>query len=141
MNTNVKKSLISFTAAAALAVTGLGLSNATTTKAATQLTNHPSAVHTNTMAILKSAPSADAKGTGRALSAGTDWAVGKAAKDDQGNTWYYVATNEWVSSSDVTVNVPVTESAATNDTTSAATADNVISTAKQYLGTDRKSVV
>ena len=132
MNTNVKKSLISFTAAAALAVTGLGLSNASTTKAATQLTDVPAAVHTKKMAILKTAPSSSADNSGRALSSNTSWAVGKAVQDDSGITWYYVATNEWVSSEDVTTEAAVTEAAAD---TSTATADSVISTAKQYIGT------
>lgn len=133
MNTNVKKSLISFTAAAALAVTGLGLSNASTTKAATQLTeNVPSAVRTKNTAMLFSQPSSTAKNTGRALSANTAWAVGKAVQDDQGNTWYYVGTNEWVNAVDVTDMSTVTEAAAD---TSTATAESVVNTAKQYIGT------
>ena len=135
MNTNVKKSLISFTAAAALAVTGLGLSNASTTKAATQVTeNVPSAVRTNGTTMLYSSPSTASKNTGRALSANSAWAVGKAVKDDQGNTWYYVGTNEWVNGSDVTAMAATTEAASESDT-SAATAENVVNTAKQYLGT------
>ncbi|PMD73154.1 C40 family peptidase [Companilactobacillus nuruki] len=135
MNTNVKKSLVSFTAAAALAVTGLGLSNATTTKAATQiLSDAPTAVRTKTLSALYSTPSADAKSTGRALAANTPWAVGQAVKDDQGNTWYQVSTNEWVNANDVTDMSATTQAAAeSSDTT--ATADSVISTAKQYLGT------
>ncbi len=134
LNTNVKKSLISFTAAAALAVTGLGLSNASTTKAASQvLSDAPSAVRTKTTAALYATPSSDSKNSGRALSANTAWAVGQAVKDDQGNTWYLVGASEWVNASDVTDMAAVTESASSSDT--AATSDSVISTAKQYLGT------
>ena len=134
LNNNVKKSLISFTAAAALAVTGLGLSNASTTKAATQLTdNVPSAVRTKNITVLYSAPSSDAKSTGRALAADTPWAVGKAVQDDNGNTWYYVGTNEWVNSNDVSAMEAVTQATATDDT--ASTAESVVNTAKQYIGT------
>ncbi|CAJ1184571.1 C40 family peptidase [Companilactobacillus nantensis] len=134
MNTNVKKSLISFTAAAALAVTGLGLSNASTTKAASQVvTNAPSAVRTKTLSALYTTPSANGKSSGRALSANTAWAVGQAVTDDSGNTWYLVGANEWVNANDVTDMAAVTESASSDD--KSATADNVISTAKQYLGT------
>ncbi|MFH5811383.1 C40 family peptidase [Companilactobacillus sp. FL22-1] len=132
MNTNVKKSLISFTAAAALAVTGLGLSNASTTKAASQiLDNAPSVVRTNTTSMLYTTPSAQGKSAGRALAANSSWRVGQAVKDDQGNTWYQVATNEWVNASDVTDASTVTQAAA-SDTSSA---ENVVNTAKKYLGT------
>ncbi|APX71618.1 C40 family peptidase [Companilactobacillus allii] len=140
MNNKVKKSLISFTAAASLAVTGLGVSNATTTHAATTVAA-PSAVTTSSMTLLYSTPSASAKTVGRALAANTSWAVGKAVQDDSGNTFYYVATNEWVKASDVTDSSAVTEAAAdttTTDTTtdnSQSSVDSVISTAKQYLGT------
>ena len=135
LNTNVKKSLISFTAAAALAVTGLGLSNATSTKAAAQVIteNVPSVVRTKTMSALYSSPSTSAKTTGRALASNSDWAVGEAVQDDQGNIWYLVGNNEWVQGNDVTAQTAVTESAASTDT--ASTSDSVISTAKQYLGT------
>ena len=133
LNTNIKKSLVSFTAAAALAVTGLGLSNATTTKAASQvLSNAPTAVRTNSMSLLYTTPSSSAKSAGRALSANTAWAVGQAVKDDQGNTWYCVGTNEWVNAKDVTDVAAVTQAASDN---SASTAESVVSTAKQYLGT------
>lgn len=137
MNTNVKKSLVSFTAAAALAVTGLGLSNATTTKAATQIVkdNVPSVVTTKNMSMLYTSPSSAAKSAGRALASNSSWRVGEAAKDDEGNMWYLVATNEWVKGSDVTAQTATTQAASNSDTTSASTADSVISTAKQYLGT------
>ena len=132
MNTNIKKSLVSFTAATALAVTGLGLSNASTTKAATTLTdNVPSAVKTKVMSALYSAPSSNAKGTGRALASNTAWRVGQAVKDDNGNTWYLVATDEWVNANDVDVMNATTESASESQST----ADSVVNTAKQYLGT------
>ncbi|APU72470.1 hypothetical protein BI355_2176 [Companilactobacillus crustorum] len=134
LNTNVKKSLISFTAAAALAVTGLSLSNASTTKAASEvLTSAPSVVRTNTMSNLYTTPSSDAKSAGRALASNTAWAVGQAVKDDQGNTWYLVGANEWVNAKDVTDTSAVTASATSSDTT--ATADNVVNTAKKYIGT------
>lgn len=134
LNTNVKKSLISFTAAAALAVTGLGLSNASTTKAASEvLTNAPSAVRTKTMSALYTTPSSNGKSSGRALSANTAWAVGQAVKDDQGNTWYLVGANEWVNANDVTDMAAVTESASSDD--KSASAESVVNTAKQYLGT------
>ncbi|WP_205880148.1 C40 family peptidase [Companilactobacillus zhachilii] len=133
MNTNVKKSLISFTAAAALAVTGLGLSNASTTKAASEvLTNAPSAVRTKVMSALYTTPSSNGKSSGRALAANSAWAVGQAVKDDQGNTWYLVGANEWVNANDVTDMAAVTESAATDDKSSS---EKVVNTAKQYLGT------
>ncbi|MBL3531926.1 C40 family peptidase [Companilactobacillus zhachilii] len=133
MNTNVKKSLISFTAAAALAVTGLGLSNASTTKAASEvLTNAPSAVRTKTLSALYTTPSSNGKSSGRALAANSAWAVGQAVKDDQGNTWYLVGANEWVNANDVTDMAAVTESAATDDKSSS---EKVVNTAKQYLGT------
>ena len=134
LNTNVKKSLVSFTAAAALAVTGLGLSNATTTKAATQIIteNVPSVVTTKNVSMLYTSPSSTAKSAGRALASNSSWRVGEAAKDDEGNTWYLVATDEWVKGSDVTTQTATTQAAA--DTNTASTADNVISTAKQYLG-------
>jgi len=136
LNTNVKKSLISFTAAAALAVTGLGLSNASTTKAATAaqiVDNFPSAVRTKTSALLYSAPSSSATNSGRSLAANTSWAVGRAAQDDQGNTWYFVGTDEWVKASDVTDATATTQAASESDTS--ATAESVVNTAKQYLGT------
>ncbi|MGQ2376514.1 MULTISPECIES: C40 family peptidase [Bacillota] len=133
MNTNVKKSLISFTAAAALAVTGLGLSNASTTKAASEvLTNAPSAVRTKTLSALYTTPSSNGKSSGRALAANSAWAVGQAVKDDQGNTWYLVGANEWVNANDVTDMAAVTESATSDDKSSS---EKVVNTAKQYLGT------
>ncbi len=137
MNTNVKKSLISFTAAAALAVTGLGLSNASTAKAATTLSNAPAVIRTKNDAALFSDPSGSAKRTGRALASNTNWKVGKAVQDDSGNIWYNVGTNEWLNSVDVVVSTPVTESASEADTakTTESTADSVVSTAKQYIGT------
>ncbi|WP_334333540.1 MULTISPECIES: C40 family peptidase [unclassified Companilactobacillus] len=136
MNTNVKKSLISFTAAAALAVTGLGLSNASSAKAATVIQNAPSVVHTKNDSALFRNPSSDSKITGRALASNTSWRVAKAVQDDNGTTWYLVGSNEWVSSVDVTTQAAVTESASTSTTDSTqATAENVISTAKKYLGT------
>ena len=131
MNTNIKKSLVSFTAAAALAVTGLGLSNASTTKAATTLTdNVPSAVKTKVMSALYSSPSSTAKSTGRALASNTAWRVGQAVKDDNGNTWYLVATDEWVNANDVETMTATTQAAA-----EPSTAESVVSTAKQYIGT------
>jgi Cell wall-associated hydrolases (invasion-associated proteins) len=133
LNTNVKKSLISFTAAAALAVTGLGLSNASTTKAASEvLTNAPSAVRTKTLSALYTTPSSNGKSSGRALAANSAWAVGQAVKDDQGNTWYLVGANEWVNANDVTDMAAVTESATSDDKSSS---EKVVNTAKQYLGT------
>ncbi|WP_334330337.1 C40 family peptidase [Companilactobacillus sp. HBUAS59699] len=135
MNTKVKKGLITFTAAASLAVTGLGVSNAssTTVKADTAT---PVAVRTNNMAILYSSASSTAKTAGRALAANTDWAVGKSATDASGNTFYYVGANEWVKASDVTDVSTITQ-AATEDSSASTQSDvdAVISTAKQYLGT------
>ena len=130
MNTNVKKSLISFTAAAALAVTGLGLSN-TTSKAATTLQSAPSVVRTKNDSALFRNPSSDSKITGRALASNTSWRVAKAVQDDNGTTWYLVGSNEWVNGIDVTTQTAVTESASTKEDSAA----SVISTAKKYLGT------
>ncbi|WP_246005692.1 C40 family peptidase [Companilactobacillus insicii] len=131
MNTKVKKSLVTFTAAASLAVTGLGVSNAATTVKADTAT--PVAVRTNNMAILYSTASSDAKTTGRALAANTDWSVGKSATDASGNTFYYVGKNEWVKATDVTDTATLTQ-AATEDS-SQSQSDAVINTAKKYLGT------
>ncbi len=129
MNTKVKKSLISFTAAASLAVTGLGVSQATTTHAATAT---PTAVKTNGLTYLYTSATSNAKTAGRALAANTSWAVGKAVQADNGDVFYYVGTNEWVKASDVTDSSAVTEAATDS---SQSDADAVISTAKQYLGT------
>ncbi|MQS75230.1 glycoside hydrolase [Lactobacillus halodurans] len=137
MNNNIKKSLISFTAAASLAVTGLGLAHTTTTKAAAQIVseNVPSVVTTKNVTTLYSAPNSSAKNTGRALASNSSWKVGSEAVDDQGNTWYLVATNEWVNVNDVTIPSAKTESAASSDTSSTSSVDAAISTAKQYIGT------
>ncbi|MQS97954.1 C40 family peptidase [Companilactobacillus halodurans] len=137
MNNNIKKSLISFTAAASLAVTGLGLAHTTTTKAAAQIVseNVPSVVTTKNVTTLYSAPNSSAKNTGRALASNSSWKVGSEAVDDQGNTWYLVATNEWVNGNDVTIPSAKTESAASSDTSSTSSVDAAISTAKQYIGT------
>ncbi|KRK81108.1 C40 family peptidase [Companilactobacillus nodensis] len=134
MNTKIKKGLITFTAAASLAVTGLGVSNASTTVKADTAT--PAAVRTNSMAVLYSAASSDAKTTGRALAANTDWAVAKSATDASGNTYYYVGKNEWVKASDVTDTATLTQAAADDSAASTqSSADAVVNTAKQYLGT------
>lgn len=138
MNNNVKKSLISFTAAAAMAVTGLGLSNASSAKAATTVQNAPSVVRTKNNSALFSTPSSDSKISNRILGSNTSWRVAKAVVDDNGTTWYLVGNNEWLSGADVTTaSQATTEAAATTTTTSTtqATAANVISTAKKYLGT------
>lgn len=138
MNSNVKKSLISFTAAAAMAVTGLGLSNASSAKAATTVQNAPSVVRTKNNSALFSTPSSDSKISNRILGTNTSWRVAKAVVDDNGTTWYLVGNNEWLSGADVTTaSQATTEAAATTTTTSTtqATAANVISTAKKYLGT------
>ncbi|CAJ1174894.1 NLP P60 protein [Companilactobacillus paralimentarius DSM 13238 = JCM 10415] len=138
MNNNVKKSLISFTAAAAMAVTGLGLSNASSAKAATTVQNAPSVVRTKNNSALFSTPSSDSKISNRILGTNTSWRVAKAVVDDNGTTWYLVGNNEWLSGADVTTaSQATTEAAATTTTTSTtqATAANVISTAKKYLGT------
>ncbi|WP_225427030.1 C40 family peptidase [Companilactobacillus kedongensis] len=144
MNTKIKKSLISFTAAASLAVTGLGMTGLTT-HAATQIItdNVPSVVTANKTAMLYKTPSKDGDTTGRAIAANTPWAVGQEAMDDQGNIWYFIGTDAWVQASDVTTNTASTDTntdAATDDSsTQAATtessAESVISTAKQYIGT------
>ncbi|CAJ2230476.1 C40 family peptidase [Companilactobacillus paralimentarius] len=138
MNNNVKKSLISFTAAVAMAVTGLGLSNASSAKAATTVQNAPSVVRTKNNSALFSTPSSDSKISNRILGTNTSWRVAKAVVDDNGTTWYLVGNNEWLSGADVTTaSQATTEAAATTTTTSTtqATAANVISTAKKYLGT------
>lgn len=138
LNNNVKKSLISFTAAAAMAVTGLGLSNASSAKAATTVQNAPSVVRTKNNSALFSTPSSDSKISNRILGTNTSWRVAKAVVDDNGTTWYLVGNNEWLSGADVTTaSQATTEAAATTTTTSTtqATAANVISTAKKYLGT------
>lgn len=138
MNNNVKKSLISFTAAAAMAVTGLGLSNASSARAATTVQNAPSVVRTKNNSALFSTPSSDSKISNRILGTNTSWRVAKAVVDDNGTTWYLVGNNEWLSGADVTTaSQATTEAAATTTTTSTtqATAANVISTAKKYLGT------
>ncbi|CAJ1176621.1 hypothetical protein CPEBRM1_ABPJDJAI_00050 [Companilactobacillus paralimentarius] len=138
MNNNVKKSLISFTAAAAMAVTCLGLSNASSAKAATTVQNAPSVVRTKNNSALFSTPSSDSKISNRILGTNTSWRVAKAVVDDNGTTWYLVGNNEWLSGADVTTaSQATTEAAATTTTTSTtqATAANVISTAKKYLGT------
>lgn len=138
LNNNVKKSLISFTAAAAMAVTGLGLSNASSAKAATTVQNVPSVVRTKNNSALFSTPSSDSKISNRILGTNTSWRVAKAVVDDNGTTWYLVGNNEWLSGADVTTaSQATTEAAATTTTTSTtqATAANVISTAKKYLGT------
>ncbi|GAB5057405.1 hypothetical protein COSHB9_17930 [Companilactobacillus alimentarius] len=143
MNTNVKKSLISFTVAAALAVTGLGLSNASSAKADTVIQNAPSVVRTKNESALFRTPSSASKITGRALASNTSWRVAKAVQDDNGTTWYLVGSNEWLSSADVATTAAVTESASTTNTTitnsstttTASSAENVINTAKKYLGT------
>ncbi|MFC6323234.1 C40 family peptidase [Companilactobacillus baiquanensis] len=139
MNTKIKKSLISFTAAASLAVTGLGMTGLTT-HAATQIItdNVPSVVTANKTAMLYKTPSKDGDTTGRAIAANTPWAVGQEAMDDQGNIWYFIGTDAWVQASDVTTNTEATQSAddsATQAATTESAADTVISTAKQYIGT------
>ncbi|GEO46861.1 C40 family peptidase [Companilactobacillus kimchii] len=136
MNNNVKKSLISFTAAAAMAVTGLGLSNASSAKAATTVQNAPSVVRTKNNSALFSTPSSDSKISNRILGSNTSWRVAKAVVDDNGTTWYLVGNNEWLSGADVTTaSQATTEAAATTTATTQSTAANVISTAKKYLGT------
>lgn len=138
MNTKIKKSLISFTAAASLAVTGLGMTGLTT-HAATQIIteNVPSVVTANKTAMLYKTPSKDGDTTGRAIAANTPWAVGKEAMDDQGNIWYFIGTDAWVQASDVTTNTEsqATDDSATQAATTESTSDTVISTAKKYIGT------
>ncbi|QFR70642.1 glycoside hydrolase [Companilactobacillus paralimentarius] len=121
-----------------MAVTGLGLSNASSAKAATTVQNAPSVVRTKNNSALFSTPSSDSKISNRILGTNTSWRVAKAVVDDNGTTWYLVGNNEWLSGADVTTaSQATTEAAATTTTTSTtqATAANVISTAKKYLGT------
>ena len=121
-----------------MAVTGLGLSNASSAKAATTVQNAPSVVRTKNNSALFSTPSSDSKISNRILGTNTSWRVAKAVVDDNGTTWYLVGNNEWLSGADVTTaSQATTEAAATTTTTSTtqATAANVISTAKKYSGT------
>jgi Cell wall-associated hydrolases (invasion-associated proteins) len=147
LNIKVKKSLISFTAAASLAVTGLGMTGVAsshTAHAATQIVteNVPSVVVTTKQATLYKSPSKTGEMSGRALAANTGWAVAKEAIDDDGNVWYFVGTDAWVQASDVnaeTASAPAatesTTQAPTDTNSSTSDAENVINTAKKYLGT------
>ncbi|AKP67592.1 C40 family peptidase [Companilactobacillus ginsenosidimutans] len=139
MNT-IKKSLVTFTAAAGLAVTGFGVTNLTSNatqsvQAATIVTeNVPSVVRTNSDVKLYSDASNQAKLVGRSLAAGTDWAVVGEAKDDAGNIWYAVAGNEWVKGAEVTAD-PSAQDAATQAPTATSSVESLINTAKSFIGT------
>lgn len=139
---NIKKSLVTFTAAASLAVTGFGLTNLAgntethTAHAATTITEGvPSVVTTTTTAKLYTEPSSNSKLEGRSLAENTPWAVGQAAKDDAGNVWYFVGTNAWVRAVDVKEGLPVQEEAATQAPSTQSAVDSLINTAKSFIGT------
>ncbi|WP_238704192.1 C40 family peptidase [Companilactobacillus mishanensis] len=139
MNKSVKRSLVTFTAAASLAVTGFGIStladNANTADASTIVTeNVPSVVRANSDIKLYTAADNNAKEVGRSLASGTDWAVVGAAKDDAGNMWYAVANNEWVKGADVTTDPSATQ-AATQAPTASSVTEGLINTAKSFIGT------
>lgn len=141
MNTKFRKSLVSLTAAASLAVTGFGISGLTNNasshvaQAATIITdNVPSVVRANSQVKLFTQPSNSSDLAGRQLAAGSDWAVVAEAKDESGNIWYAVGNNAWVKGVDMTAD-PTSTQAATQAPSSESTVDSLINTAKSLVGT------
>ena len=141
MNTNIKKGLVTFTAAASLAVTGFGISGLTgasshVAKAATTITeNVPGVVITNVQTKLFVNPSNNSKLEGRQLAQNTGWVVNAEVQDDNGNIWYNVGTDAWVKDGDVSPEAAQTQAAATQAPTNESTVDSLINTAKSLIGT------
>ncbi|MCH4009514.1 C40 family peptidase [Companilactobacillus sp.] len=138
---NIKKSLVTFTAAASLAVTGLGISNLTNTSseshvahAATTDSDMPSVVRANSMVKLYTAADNNSKLAGRSLAEGSDWAVLGQETDAAGNLWYALGGNQWVKAAEMTAN-PTTEEATTQAPSTQSAVENLINTAKAYVGT------
>lgn len=141
MNTKFRKSLVSLTAAASLAVTGFGISGLTNNasshvaQAATIIKdNVPSVVRANSQVKLFTQPSNSSDLAGRQLAVGSDWAVVAEAKDESGNIWYAVGNNAWVKGVDMTAD-PTSTQAATQAPSSESTVDSLINTAKSLVGT------
>lgn len=141
MNTKFKKSLVTFTAAASLAVTGFGISSLTDSasahvaQAATIITdNVPSVVRANSQVKLYTEPSNTSDLAGRSLAAGSDWAVVAEAQDVSGNIWYAVGNGAWVKGAEMTTDPAPTE-AATQAPSQDSTVDSLINTAKSLIGT------
>ncbi len=136
----IKKSLVTFTAAAGLAVTGFGItgvanSHVAQAATATEVTdNVPSIVRANSDVKLFTSPSNTSKLAGRSLTAGSDWAVVSEAKDAIGNIWYSVGSNAWVKGAEMTAD-PAATDAATQAPNAQSEVQNLIETAKSFIGT------
>jgi cell wall-associated NlpC family hydrolase len=131
---NFKSSIVKLSAAAALTMGGLTISNANHSQAHVQAATN-NVVTINYVSGYGIAVWNNYEGgrtTGKYLQHGTSWKIFKTVKDSHGNTWYNLGGNQWIMAKYTVAGTVSPKSQTSSFNSNSASA--VISLAKQQLG-------